>query len=224
MGDRIFAVVNGLKPEKKPKGVDISAMENSADVFVREQADKAKALDKAIKSCMSPKGTLGLSKAMEEARWRYGMIDAVFGVEAYFNRVCIWQLPDKEVKLGSGILAAPEMAAKRMKQQTPSGIIVAAGLEARDMLRGQGHKDGDIVLFIRLSPWRIETGHVNGNFEFGNLIVLTVGDVVGNLTQRERMTGKKPQQSVELLNGQHLLKDGGKLMTRGTPYVEEDYE
>lgn len=224
MGERIFAQVDGLRKEKPSRGVDISKMENSADAYVRDEAEKAKALDRAIRAKMSPRGKLGLPKALEEARWKYGMIDEVFGVTAYFNQVFVWQLPDKEVKLGSGILALPEMAAKRIKQSTPSGIIVAAGLEARDALRGHGHKDGDIVLFVRLSPWRIETGHVNGNFEFGHLIVLPAGNIVGNLSQRERMIGKNAKQKIVCRNGQHLLEDDGQLMTRSIPYVEEDYE
>jgi hypothetical protein len=224
MGERIFAQVNGLKKEKPSKGVDITSMETSADAFVRAEAEKAKALDKAIRSQMSPKGKLGLPKGLEEARWKYGMIDDVFGVTAYFNRICIWQLPEQKKAGRSSVIELPEMAQKRIRQSTPSGIIVAAGLEAMDHLRGQGHRWGDKVLFVRLSPWRIETGYVNGHPELGMLIVLTVGDVVGNLSQRERLVGKNKEQSIEVKNGQHLMKDGGKLMTRGTPYVEEDYE
>lgn len=104
--------------------------------------------------------------------------------EAVYDRVVVFSVPEakatRETYVDGGLIAKPQTKMAAEKNETPRGILVSAGLGARDYLRAHGMGLGHMVWVARLSPWRHEVDRTNdGAIEF---LFLRAGDVVGSET------------------------------------------
>ncbi len=103
--------------------------------------------------------------------------------EASYDRVIVFSVPEdkasRETFSATSTLYRPDTHISREGQETPRGILVSAGLGARDVLRSHAMGLGHMVWVARLSPWRHEVDRdVNGKVI--SFLFLRVGDIVGS--------------------------------------------
>lgn len=141
-----------------------------------------------VRRQMSPSGALKLPKLLEKKRLRYGLIDALFRIQATLNRVLVYQLEPEEYAGGiagggeSG-LHVPEVAQARLKFEAPRGIIVSMGLDAMLSLRRNGVTLGHTILMTQPSPLSIDVGYLHGEEE--KLFILMDRDINGSYDLEE---------------------------------------
>lgn len=149
--------------------------------IVSEAATWAQANARAadIKKHMSPAGALGLPQLLDERRLRYGIVDEAFKIQPAFRRVFLRQIEewDGETYAPESKIIRTEVAKKRDYESMPRGVLIGAGLEAREVLHSHGIDLGDIVWMVQLGLYRIPVVRINGIDE--HIIVLQVGDIVG---------------------------------------------
>lgn len=136
--------------------------------------------------------------------------------EASFDRVVVFSVPEekamRDTYVDGGLIAKPETKKTTEKNETPRGILVSAGLTARDYLRGHGIGLGHMVWVARLSPWRHEVDRTAaGVVEF---LFLRAGDIVGSETLQQYVRDGKVTVTVSTEGedkGQHRYQfiDGG---------------
>lgn len=135
----------------------------------------------AIAACVSPPGAFPhLPKLLDARRAEYGLIDAMFECQPVFDCVWIYQL---ELNLGEsyapgGVIIKSDMGKAREKETSSRGILLNAGLVAMDSLKSHGVELGHIVRFIKLAPFRIHVGYVNGKMV--HVLQMRVGDILGS--------------------------------------------
>lgn len=129
---------------------------------------------------MAKPGALGLPQLLEQRRLEYGITDGAFAMQPFNDNVLVAQLYRNadECFEGTRIIMTAQ-AREREREQTPQGIIVAAGLCALDSLRMNGIDLGHIVGFMRMAPWRIETDMIGGKYD--EVLVLRVADILGSV-------------------------------------------
>lgn len=113
-------------------------------------------------------------------RWPY---------EAAFDRIVVYMIPEEKAQRktysAGGLIEMPEDRQSAEKAVTPRGIVVAAGLQAQDVMRSHGIGLGHMVWVARHSPWRHQVDRVEGkDIEF---FFLRVGDIVGSETLQEQI-------------------------------------
>lgn len=105
--------------------------------------------------------------------------------EAVYDRVIVFSVPEDKATRATyvpgGLIAKPQTRTAKEEGESPRGVIVSAGLGARDVLRSHGMGLGHVVWVARLSPWRHEVDRDKDGkpIEF---LFLRVGDVVGSET------------------------------------------
>ena len=109
--------------------------------------------------------------------------------EASYDRVVVFSVPEdkaaRETAIKGGVIIKPQGTQDREWRETPRGILVSAGLGARDVLRGHGMGLGHMIWVARLSPWRhVVERTTAGDIEF---LFLRVGDVVGSETLQKQI-------------------------------------
>lgn len=143
-----------------------------------------------------------LPPLLEERRVKFEIPDVVFGREAVFDRVLIYQISDFEGDTYSGTnIVMTEKTKQRKLAMAPRGIVISAGLHSRDALVSNGCNIGSIVNFVRLSPWRLEVGiHQAKTVE---LHLVRVGDIVAC----EDLAAERDSGAVEIKMeaGQHRV-------------------
>lgn len=103
--------------------------------------------------------------------------------QAAFDRVVVFSVPEdkasRETYAKGGAIIKPVEAHDNDMNQTPRGIICAAGLSAMDYLYSHGMGVGEMAWVARLSPWRheVERTEKDGVIEF---LFLRAGDLVGS--------------------------------------------
>lgn len=115
---------------------------------------------------------------LRQAAEKYGIPAGAMRAQFKFDRVGLWQLSDDDgadTFKGSKIIKA-DMTKKRDLAQAPRGVIVSAGLTALDRFRSHGVEVGDVVWFVRLSPWRRPVDVIDGKEVY--LLVLRDGDII----------------------------------------------
>jgi hypothetical protein len=171
------------------------------DAREREQAERRSAV---MRKRMSPPGTLGLPRLLDERRLEFGITDGAFSRQAVFDRVFLWQIPmQKGDKFESdSLIHMPESVQQREKARAPQGIIVSAGLRALDQLRSHGIDLGHKILFCHAAPYHIRYDSVLGLEQ--HLIIVLAGDIIGsedlatNLRTREvRYRAQRTETTVE---------------------------
>ncbi len=103
--------------------------------------------------------------------------------EPTFDRIIIYTLPeskaDRETFVPGGKILKLDIVADAERKESPRGILMAAGLEARDILRGHGIDLGHIVWVARFSPWRHEI-ELTATGKTIEMMFMRAGDIVGS--------------------------------------------
>lgn len=104
--------------------------------------------------------------------------------EPSFDRVVVYSIPEdkaaRRTYAAGGLIVKPETKQAAEEAETPRGILCAAGLGARDVLRSHGLGLGHMIWVARLSPWRHEVERTaDGAVAF---LFMRVGDIVGSET------------------------------------------
>lgn len=182
-------------------------------------------LGKELLRRMTPAGLLGLPKLLDERRIQYGIPDGAFAQEAMFDRILIWQVPDRKQETfeegGKIIMTEKQQAENRYR--APVGVVVSCGLSALDSFVSNGGQLGDKVQFVKNAPYFIRCDTIGGRDM--NLIVLTAGEIVGNFDLSERLRSRKlfkKQNPTENNRVEHVFVDeAGKYIMPQTAWREE---
>jgi co-chaperonin GroES (HSP10) len=111
---------------------------------------------------------------LEERIKKYDIPPTLY--EPVFDRVLVYQIETMESETFSGsTLIKPEVTRKKERSGSPRGVLVAAGLKARDIMESHGIEIGDIVWFARMSMWKHELDASSKSFS-----VLRIGEICGS--------------------------------------------
>lgn len=173
---------------------------------------------------MSPEGTLGLSKLLDERRLQYGIPDEAFEEQASFDRCYVHQIQPRWLEGGKGkkigSLYLPESSQKRRRVESSRGVLVSAGLVAMDSLRSNGIELGHIVNIVRMNPWRKYIGMV-GSHEL-DIMVLRDGDIVGSEDVRAQLKSGETRVEWDEAAGCHFYVDtSGKRWKPKMPVIDD---
>lgn len=165
---------------------------------------QAEARSKDIKKHMSPAGALGLPPLLDERRLRYGIVDEAFKIQPAFRRVFLRQIEEweGETYAPESKIIRTENAKKRDYESMPRGVLIGAGLEAREVLHSHGIDLGDIVWMVQLGLYRIPIVRINGKDE--HILVLQVGDIVGG----EDTAARIRSGDLQLVHDRRALEGG----------------
>lgn len=104
--------------------------------------------------------------------------------EAVYDRIVVFSVPEdkasRDTFTAGGLIAKPTATKDKEEAESPRGILVSAGLGARDVLISHGIGLGHMLWVARLAPWR----HVVDRTEKGavEFLFMRVGDIVGSET------------------------------------------
>lgn len=189
--------------------------------------------EKALRAAMAPAGKLGLSKHLDARRLAYGVPNGAFDVQPAHDTVYVYQLApiDHITFTKKGRIVRPDMVQTQATNESPRGLLVAAGLEALDILSSHGIEVGDIVRLLRMSPYRMTVDNIEGH-DFP-VLVMNAGDIKGSedTAGRLRRGELRIETVTEKVNGvdtiRHRYVPGkGKKRQRGVPikaWMPEDY-
>lgn len=154
------------------------------------EIEKAERESAVLGEHMSPAGALNLPPLLDARRLEYGLPDELFGSQATFGYVLVYQLPQLEGDTyGDTSIVMTDRAKDREKFEAPRGIVVSAGLKAMDELRSNGIDIGHIVQFSRNIPYRARMAIINAQER--HLIILQAGDIFASEDlARFRVLGK----------------------------------
>ena len=143
--------------------------------------------------------------------------------DAQYARIIVYRVPDKaasrETFAEGGFIVKPDPVASNIKWRAPRGIIVSAGLQAMDVLRGNGMGLGDMIWMASHTPWRFEVEQkVDG--QSVDFFFMQVGDIVLSEDMLERR--KKGTAKVELRDGRHQLVLDDSVVPRFDPPAHPD--
>lgn len=187
---------------------------------------KAQGMHEEWSKHIAPPTALGLPALLEKRRLEYGIVDNAFEQEALFDRIYVWQIPRSggETFEGTSIIRPPT-SRQSDEDSCPRGIVVSAGLKALDNLRSNGVDLGHIVNFVRLAPWRMPIGNVNG-VEIPPLLVLRDGDLISS-EDLATMRRKGLVKTLRVKDGaklEHRLQGAnGEVLATRLPWMAEDY-
>lgn len=163
-------------------------------------------------SNVSPLGSIpGLAGTLlDERRVEYSIPDCVFDVSPAYDRIFVWQIDRNrgETALEGGVIIRPDVVRERDKQSCPMGIVVGAGLKARDVLASNGIDLGHVVVFLRLSPYRVVLGNI-ASIEV-SVLVMRDGDLVGSRDIAQQLLSGEKQLDIKNNDGviEHRWADG----------------
>lgn len=198
--------------------------------FKRREEERKKEVQRIIDE-MAPEGTLGLPPLLEKKRLSLGIADAVFTVQAVYDRILVWQLPaayEMGETYGDTSIIMPENRRDMAVQETPRGVIVTAGLKALDNLRSNGMDVGHTVLFIKQAPWRWIFDKKHGRDY--QLLIMRDGDLIASEDLHEALKEGTCKIKVEesMVDGtlirEHLFVDeNGQTWNPADPFIPDDY-
>lgn len=162
-----------------------------------------------LESKVSPVGVLGLDSRLDQVRFEQKIPDAAFRTQASFDRVYLHQLPDNdelELAMKGGLISRTETNKTKARYEASRGIVISAGLYAMDVLRTNGFRLGDVVAFLRLSPYRHTYDTIAGKEQ--NYLVLRVGDLTGCEGLRARVREGRAVLKLNDQNQHVYVQDG----------------
>lgn len=185
-----------------------------------------KRLEIIHKTKLSPKGTFKINDALEEKRFKYGIVDNAFIRKAAFDKILAFQIPQEEGETYADTsIIMPTAFRKRAREEAPRAVIVDGGLAALDAMMSNGHQLGDTINFVRLTPYRIVVDWVNGQDIV--LVVLHVGDICANEDLEGRFRSGEVRYEVVTdengINSHILIDENGKRWKPQEPWIPEDY-
>jgi hypothetical protein len=179
-------------------GSDVSDRIKKEDVNARALAVTDR-LAEALEKHQKPAGSFAIPEKLDKRRLEYGIPNGAFQILPAFDRVFVHQIPEDESRFygDSEFLIKPEHVLTVERNNTPRGILVAAGLQARDALESSGIQVGDIIKFQKLAPFNMTVDTVAGTPM--QVMVIRDGDVVGSEDAAEKLN-----------SGSHSIKNVGK--------------
>ena len=145
-----------------------------------------------------------LKKRIEE----YKIPAEAFRAQTTFSRIAIWRLEGAELRKTVGGIIIPDEAVGTDNR----GVLVSAGLKARDALYAEGIETGHIVWFARYSGDEKIVGRDAGKGD-KRLVLLNVVDV----TASEDLMASIKAGSLQIVrdqDGLHCYSDGETPRTR----------
>jgi hypothetical protein len=138
--------------------------------------------------------------------------------EATFARIIVYRIPDKAASrktfVDGGSIVMPDTVHSNNEFRSPRGIIVSAGLQAMDILRGNGMQLGEMIWMSSHTPWRFEVDtKIDGKpVEF---YFMQAGDVT--MSEDLLQSRKAGKVRVELRDGKHQLVIADECIPRFDP-------
>lgn len=157
---------------------------------------------------MSPAGALGLPPLLDQRRLEIGITDGYFRMKMSFSNISLYQLPPfmhGELVSKDSMILVPETAAERERLQAPRGVLLDAGLSAMDVLTTNGYMLGDIVYFVRMSPWEVSVDIVAGREE--RMVVMPVGSLVSSEDLARRLQAGEVKVVYDEHDHEHQIHD-----------------
>lgn len=199
-----------LLPSEREALAQEAEIERQAQLIMKEQLSHVSPEDKP---------PIEMPALLNQRRVNYGIVDDAFRYEAVWDRVFLWQVTRAkgDTYVDGGLIKMPETAKRRVREETPRGIIVSAGLMALDHLRSQGMDLGHMVNFVRMQPWRLPVAYLAGH-EF-QLIVIRDGDIIASeeLPHQRKCDGVKTELFEDDGDRYHVLTKHGRPLMDGRP-------
>jgi len=177
------------------------------DLMVRKDAEIREAM-KVLQSRQF-KGkeakALRLPPLLERRRKEHLVPNGCFREQPMFDWVHLYQLGDSD-EVGPKTYAGtsihmPDRSRDTARDESPRGLLVAAGPLAMDELRSNGCDIGHIVRFIRLAPFRIIVDNVLGR-DFTILVMRS-----GSITASQDLEDAKREGRAKLVHSNVGTKD-----------------
>lgn len=143
--------------------------------------------------------------------------------ECTFGRVMIFRIPDKasarDTFVPGGAIVKPETVKSNEEFRSPRGVVVSAGLQAMDILRGNGIGLGHIVWISSYTPWRFEVDR-NSDGESIEFMFMQAGDIT--LSEDLVKMFKEGKARIERKDGRHTLVIDDEYLPRFDPFEHPD--
>jgi hypothetical protein len=175
-------------------------------------ADKRAARDAQV----SPPGALGLPSHLDAARIKYRIIDSYFRFQPTYDTVKLFRIDRDGGEAYKGTSILQTEADRAFERNTaPSGVIVAGGLAALDVLYHHGMQLGDVVEMASPVMTRVRCGVILGQDQWGEICL--VGDIRGSEDLSERIA--KGEVVLRLGDdGRHYYERNGQKLEPIEPY------
>lgn len=212
-----------ITPEKAMELSGLNPKDPFAGPLARRLTEEAQRDWAARMKYVSPAGALKLPARLDARRLEYAVPDAVFRIGGLFERILLWPLPDAD--MGDGMASEhihfPETKRKDEDLRRSRCLLVAAGVQALDILRSNGSDIGNMVYLLHLNPWWIPVGKSREGTEW-YVRACAVGDLCGDEDlERDRREGIV--KYVEGDDGLLRIERNGKLLAPMRASMREDY-
>lgn len=188
-------------------GTDATAERNHRLDAFREKLE-------ARRQNMSGKRELRIPSKLEQRRQEWMIPDELFYFPATFDWVGVYQIRPVTGELQSdGVIIKPEQTQNIEVATASRGIVVTAGLSAMDSLSDHGIEIGDIVRFVRLSPWRQQIVRIGA--EWFELVMLKPGDICADEDHWQRLQSREMRLARDDEDGKHYFKTSDGSVYRG---------
>lgn len=190
--------------------------------------DEVKAASEKLKAKMAPPGSFNLPPLLEERRWQHLIPNGAFHHQPLYDWCFVYQTARYDMTgnetWGETSIVKTQTAQKLGEQESPRGILVAAGLAALDTLSSHGICIGDYVFMIRNAPWEIEID-VLGAKKLCLRVLRDADLLAGEDLQKRINDGVLTVKSKVNADGQRIhyyeTKDG-KPLNPVTPHIPDD--
>jgi hypothetical protein len=137
--------------------------------------------------------------------------------EAVYDRIIVFRVPDqsadRDTFVKGGLLVKPDDKKEQLKFRSPRGVVVSAGLKARDILESNGIGLGHLIWMASHSPFRFEVDVTEqGSVEF---FFMNAGDIILSEDLLEQRV--KGLVSIEKRDGMNQLSIDGDALPRFDP-------
>ena len=138
---------------------------------------------------LAPAGSMHLPELLDKRRLEYAIPNDVFELGAAFDKVLVFQVSEEQKEtVGDTSIIMSDITKDRILKESPMGVICDAGLEARDVLLGNGMDVGHLIAIVKLAPFRKEAGTTHGHRH--ETMIIRVGDIIGSVDlARAKMRG-----------------------------------
>lgn len=151
--------------------------------------------EKLLKS-LKPKGFYNIPEILDERRIHYAIPNGAFESYPAFDKVYIWQIPDREgdTFTDGGMILMPDQTISYRRNTAPRGVLISAGLKAMDALYSTGIEIGHLIRFKKFAPFILPVEEIDGH----PLSVCVMRD--GDIEASEDLASKINQKLVEIKN------------------------
>jgi len=128
-----------------------------------------------------------------------------------FNNVLVLRLPSEPTKtVTAGGIHIPQTAQEEEEPKS-EGILVQAGLMARDTLRAHGYLLGDKVQIGRFAGWEKEFRLDNAGTNKSKILQMKDQDILGSFDLHDRLWGDAPTMEIvfDIETSEHRIRPTG---------------